>query len=213
MTKGPLELVIQVATMLDELGIPYALGGSMASSLIGEPRSTVDVDIAIKLDGGAGAALLERASAEFYVPIDPARGAVEPHSSFNLIDTAHGLKVDLFVLGDNLLDRMQIERRMNVTIASVADEIWVTSPEDQVLPKLDWYRNTGHESQRQWRDVIGTLRIHGDAMDRDYLNEIARQLDLGTLLDDATTAATMDRRSVASPTANDLPRPQWRGVQ
>jgi hypothetical protein len=50
MTKGPLELLSQVATMLDELGIPYALGGSMASSLIGEPRSTVDVDIAIKLE-------------------------------------------------------------------------------------------------------------------------------------------------------------------
>lgn len=38
MTKGPLELVSQVAEILDELGISYALGGSMASSLIGEPR-------------------------------------------------------------------------------------------------------------------------------------------------------------------------------
>jgi hypothetical protein len=64
MTKGPLEVVGQVAEMLDELGIAYALGGSMASSLVGEPRSTVDVDIAIALESEAGAALLERASAE-----------------------------------------------------------------------------------------------------------------------------------------------------
>ena len=56
MTKGPLDLVSQVATILDGLEIPYALGGSMASSLIGEPRSTVDVDIAIKLGEEAGAA-------------------------------------------------------------------------------------------------------------------------------------------------------------
>jgi hypothetical protein len=192
MTKGPLELVSQVAAILDELGIPYALGGSMASSLIGEPRSTVDVDIAIRLEHEAGAALLERASAEFYVPIDSARGAIQAHSSFNLVDTAHGLKVDLFVLGEGLLDRMQIERRMNVLIPGLADRIWVTSPEDQVLRKLDWYRSTGYESQRQWRDVIGILRIHGDAMDRDYLNEIARQLDLGALLDEAANAASMD---------------------
>lgn len=87
MTKGPLELVGQVVTILDELGIPYALGGSMASSLIGEPRSTVDVDIAIKLEHDAGAALLERASAEFYVPVDSARVAIQAHSSFNIIDT------------------------------------------------------------------------------------------------------------------------------
>jgi hypothetical protein len=192
MTKGPLELVSQVAAILDELGIPYALGGSMASSLIGEPRSTVDVDIAIRLEHEAGAALLERASAEFYVPIDSARGAIQAHSSFNLIDTAHGLKVDLFVLGEGLLDRMQIERRMHVLIPGLAHRIWVTSPEDQVLRKLDWYRSTGHESQRQWRDVIGILRIHGDAMDRDYLNEIARQLDLGALLEEAANAASMD---------------------
>ena len=112
MTKGPLELVIQVAAILDDLEILYALGGSMASSLIGEPRSTVDVDIAIKVQAGTEAALLERASADFYVPVDAARAAIRAHSSFNLVDTAHGLKVDIFVLGDGLLDRMQIERRM-----------------------------------------------------------------------------------------------------
>jgi hypothetical protein len=191
MTKGPLDLVGQVAAILDDLGILYALGGSMASSLIGEPRSTVDVDIAIRVDDGSEEALLERANAEFYVPVDAARAAIRAHSSFNLVDAAHGLKVDLFVLGDGLLDRMQIERRMNITIPGVADRIWVTSPEDQVLRKLDWYRSAG-ESERQWRDVLGILRIHGDVMDRSYLEETARQLDLGALLDDATNAANLE---------------------
>ena len=192
MTKGPLELVGQVAAILDELGISYALGGSMASSLIGEPRSTVDVDIAIKLEHEAGVALLDRVSAEFYVPIDSARMAIEAHSSFNLIDTAHGLKVDLFVLGEGLLDRMQIERRIKIMIPGVADGVWVTSPEDQVLRKLDWYRSSGHESERQWRDVVGILRVHGDAMDIGYLDETARELDLQSLLDEATHAANLD---------------------
>ena len=78
------------------------------------------------------------------------------------------------MLGDGLLDRMQIERRMNVTIPGLADRIWVTSPEDQVLRKLDWHRSTGHESERQWRDVVGILRIHGAVIDRIYLDETAR---------------------------------------
>jgi hypothetical protein len=192
MAKGPLDLVSQVVTILDDLGIPYALGGSLASSLIGEPRSTVDVDIAIKLEHQAGAALLERVNAEFYVPTQSARVAIDAHSSFNLIDTAHGLKVDLFVLGGGLLDRMQIERRITVTIPGVAGRIWVTSPEDQVLRKLDWYRSTGHESERQWRDVVGILRVHGDLMDRGYMSETARALNLGTLLDEATNAAASE---------------------
>jgi hypothetical protein len=192
MTKGPLELVGQVAAILDDLGVPYALGGSMASSLIGEPRSTVDVDIAIKLDNETGVALLDRVSAEFYVPIDSARVAIDAHSSFNLIDTAHGLKVDLFVLGEGLLDRMQISRRINVAIPGVAERVWVTSPEDQVLRKLDWYRSSGHQSDRQWRDVVGILRVHGDAMDVGYLDETARELDLRSLLDDAMQAADVD---------------------
>ena len=192
MTKGPRELVAQVAAILDELGIAYALGGSMASSLIGEPRSTVDVDIAIKLEHEAGAALLDRVSAEFYVPIDSARVAIEVHSSFNLIDTAHGLKVDLFVLGEGLLDRMQIERRIKITIPGVSDGLWVTSPEDQVLRKLDWYRSAGQQSERQWRDVVGILRVHGDAIDIVYLDETAQELDLQSLLDEATHAADLD---------------------
>lgn len=114
------------------------------------------------------------------------------HSSFNLIDTAHGLKVDPFVLGEGLLDRMQIERRIKITISGVADGLWVTSPEDQVLRKLDWYRSSGHESERQWRDVVGILRVHGDAMDIGYLDGTARELDLQSLLDEATHAANVD---------------------
>jgi hypothetical protein len=67
------------------------------------------------------------------VPIDSARAAIQARSSFNLIDTTHGLKVDLFVLGEGLLDRMQIARRMRITIPGVAGGIWVTSAVDQVL--------------------------------------------------------------------------------
>lgn len=194
MIEGPLALVGRVAAILDDLGIPYALGGSLASSMIGEPRSTVDVDIAIALEGRDGAALLERVNADFYVPIESARVAIQACSSFNLIDTTHGLKVDLFVLGQGLLDRMQIERRTAMTIPGVAHAIWVTAPEDQVLRKLDWYRISGYESDRQWRDVVGILRIHGDAMHLDYLRETARALDLEALLDDATNAARPPER-------------------
>lgn len=185
MTIGPLDLVLHMAQILDDLTIPYALGGSLASSLFGEPRSTVDVDLAIRLAPDQEAALLDRATAEFYVPIDAARAAIRTHSSFNLVDTDNGLKVDLFVLGDGLLDRMQIERRIQVIVPGAIEGVWVTSPEDQVLRKLDWYRSGGAISDRQWRDVVGILRNRADDLDLEYLTNTAREVGLADLLADA----------------------------
>ena len=188
MTEGPLGLLERVAAILDDLGIPYALGGSLASSFIGEPRSTVDIDVAIDVSPAVVDGLLDRVSAEFYVPRAAAASAVAARSSFNLVDTVHGLKADLFVLGDGLLDRRQIERRVFVTVPGIDRAIAVTSAEDQVLRKLDWYRKGDGVSERQWRDVLGILRVHGDAMDLEDLQAAAESLGLGALLAEARAA-------------------------
>jgi hypothetical protein len=185
MTSGPLGLVGTVAQLLDDLAIPYAVGGSLASSLVGEPRSTIDADIAIRVAEDREAELLERTSAVFYVPLASAREALRTHTSFNLVDTEHGLKVDLFVLGDGLLDRMQIARRFRVAVPGLAREIWITSPEDQVLRKLEWYRDGGGVSDRQWRDVVAILRTRAGALDDEYLTTTATAVGLDALLDEA----------------------------
>lgn len=125
--RGPFDLLCQVAELLDDIGVQYALGGSMASSLFGEPRTTVDVDVAIRVDDASGEALLERVDAAFSVSLEAARRAIAANSSFNLVDTASAIKVDLFV-GDGLLDRMQIERRVRVAVPGAENGIWVTSP-------------------------------------------------------------------------------------
>jgi hypothetical protein len=188
-TKGPFELVLEMAAIFDELAVPYALGGSMASSLLGEPRSTVDIDLAVRLDVASGEALLSRVGAAFYVPVESARDAIRAKSSFKLVDAGNALKVDLFVVGDGLLDRMQIERRIRVEVPGAPAGIWVTSPEDQVLRKLDWFRQSGSVSDRQWRDVVGILRVHGVTLDRSYLSESAAALHLSSEFDEACRQA------------------------
>jgi len=192
MAHGPLALVLRMAEVLDELGLRYALGGSMASSLLGEPRSTVDVDLAVQLDPASGEALLDRVDDAFYVPLDAARTAIRRQSSFNLVDTANALKVDIFVLGDGLLDRMQIERRVLVDVPGAPSGIWVTSPEDQVLRKLDWYRQGERVSDRQWRDVVGILRVHRGSLDDAHLAATAVALDLADDLEEARRQAASE---------------------
>ena len=76
MPGGPFELVVRMAATFDALRLPYALGGSLASSLVGEPRSTMDVDMAVRLDVASGEELLDRVSASFYVPMEAARTAI-----------------------------------------------------------------------------------------------------------------------------------------
>lgn len=187
--NDPIALALRVASILDSHDVAYALGGSLASTIFGEPRGTVDIDMAVRLEEGHLAGLLKVLEAEFYVPVEAARQAVELRTSFNLVDDS-GLKVDLFVLGDGLLDRLQLERRRRVAVRQEPPgHLWVTAPGDQVLRKLAWYRAGGHMSERQWRDVVGLLRIQQQALDIASLIQTASLAGLEELLAQALSDA------------------------
>lgn len=181
----PITLALRVAAILEHHDISYALGGSLASSMFGEPRGTIDIDMAIRLEQRQLDDLVDTLEVEFYVPLEAARNAVEQSMSFNLIDDA-GLKVDLFVLGNSPLDRLQLEHRRRIMVRDDPPRhLWVTAPAEQVLRKLEWYQAGGRTSERQWRDVIGILRMQGTKLDRAGLAKTAASLGLGALLDAA----------------------------
>jgi hypothetical protein len=183
MAEGPIDLALEVAAVLDRLGISYVLGGSLASSLVGEPRATVDIDLAIRLGAADVDRLLAELGAAFYVSEEAALAAVRRHASFNAVHLASVQKVDFFVLGDGLLDRRQLERRRRVVLVEEPrQELWVTSDEDQVLRKLDWFRAGAGVSDRQWRDVVGILAVQAEHIDRADLEAAAAELGLDELL-------------------------------
>jgi hypothetical protein len=181
--EGPIDLLIELAALLERLEIPYALGGSLASSLLGEPRTTVDIDLAVQLRAEAIAALVRELGSSFYVDEEAALDAVRRNASFNAVHLESVQKVDFFVLGDTLLDRRQVERRCRIVVSEdPRRELWVTSAEDQVLRKLDWYRAGDGISDRQWRDVVGILAVQADRLDWADLRTTAAELQLGDLL-------------------------------
>ena len=190
MTNTHFDLAVSLARLFEELGIPYVVGGSVASSLVGEPRSTVDIDIAVDMNEEALSAFVEGVRSSFYVPESDAERAVREHDSFNIIHNEGALKVDLFVLGSGTLDVNQMERRTSVELPTDPPALlWITSTEDQILRKLDWYRQGDNVSDRQWRDIIAILRINRTSLDNLYLDATAALVDLSGLLRQAQEEA------------------------
>jgi hypothetical protein len=184
--SDPIRVLLQVAELLDRIGTRYLLGGSLASSMLGEPRSTVDIDLAIVLRSADVPALVAGLGSEFDVDEGAMRNAVERRSSFNAIHQPTVLKVDFFVLGDAPFDRAQLEgRRLSPALEESGRRVFVSSPEDLILRKLDWYRRGGGVSDRQWRDVLGVLKVQGERLDLAHLRHWAALLAIADLLERA----------------------------
>lgn len=127
-------------------------------------------------------ALLERLGDDFYASEDAAREAVRRCSSFNLIDNASLVKIDVFVPPHGPMGVGQLDRARRVSAFPGIVALPVLGPEDVILQKLRWYRLGGEVSDRQWRDLVSVLRLLGDRADIGYLEEVAGGAGLADLL-------------------------------
>lgn len=185
-STDPIAITLLVIDELEALGVPYLLGGSLASSALGAARSTLDADIVADVREGHAERLAHALEGTFYLDVDAIRDAVRRRASFSLIHLESMFKVDVFVPRDSAFDRSQLARRVSQQIQINPERrIFIASPEDIVLAKLDWYRQGGGVSERQWNDVLGVLKVQAEDIDRAYLRKWASTLDLTDLLDRA----------------------------
>ncbi len=175
-----------VTRLFDRLGITWALGGSMASSIHGVPRATQDADVTVDTFSGREQQLIAGLGPAYYLSPDAVRDAHHRHTSFNIIHTLTGFKVDVFVCPPAGIARSALERRLAIPLPDAPDEpLQVITPEDVVLMKLDWYRLGNETSDRQWQDILGVLRTKAGSLDEGYLSDWAARLGVLDLLERA----------------------------
>jgi hypothetical protein len=97
----PVAVALHVSARLDTIGVAWVIGGSIASSVHGEPRSTLDVDMVVSLLTRHLKPLADALGRDYYVDVDAMRAAVEAATAFNAIHYASAIKVDFFVAGDD----------------------------------------------------------------------------------------------------------------
>jgi len=172
-----------VVAALQQCDVAYYVCGSVASGVFGEPRQTLDADIVAAMWGRHVAPLVSRLAGDYYVDEPMILRAIEHQSSFNLIHLATMVKVDIYVSWRSDFARSQFGLRVRANISTDTPlEIYLASAEDTILSKLDWYRQGGSVSDRQWRDVLGVLKVQAGTLDRAYLRDWAARLDLTDLL-------------------------------
>jgi hypothetical protein len=173
-----LQLVVQ---HLESAGISYMVSGSTALGFYGRPRMTRDIDIVIELRLDQVKPLDFLFSPEFNVDTEEIADAIKRQSIFNLVHEATVVKVDFIIRKSTEYRRVEFDRRREFLASG--QRVWVVAPEDLVLSKLVWAKDS--HSEFQLRDVRSMIELLPQ-MDRDHLSRWARELGVDALLREVT---------------------------
>jgi hypothetical protein len=190
-TMDLVDVALLAAGALDRTGLRYVIGGSLASSVSGEPRSSLDVDVMVEITEHDVPVLLANLGENFHAEAESFARAIRNRSSVQIFHLPTATKVDLFVMGATPLEPEQMDRRIKVDIPDrPGAQLYVYTAEDILLQKLRWYRLGQEVSDRQWRDVLAIIAVQADALDLTYLRRAASPLGLSDLLERALYEAS-----------------------
>ena len=182
-----IDVLTLVCDALDSVGIRYAVTGSVASSVHGEPITSFDVDICLTMTAADARRFDEVLPDRFYRNLEGMEQAATNRSMSNIIDTKTGLKVDLSTLPDEPYFRSVMVRRYQIAYEPGGRSFWTVTAEDIVLMKLLWRKDS--RSQKQWDNALSVVRVRANQLDVRYLREWADRLgiqgDLDALINEA----------------------------
>jgi hypothetical protein len=180
----------ELTAALKSLGIRFAVGGSLASSVHGVVRADFEIDLVAMIFPPQARLLAKALGPDWYA--DPAimEQALRERRAFNLIHIPSAMKFDIFPASTDFHDS-ELERATLTPLRIEGATLCpVATPEDALLAKLQWYRDGGEVSDRQWSDIGGII-IQNPNLDWEYVNNWAARLHVADLLARARAEAEL----------------------
>ncbi|MBL1173663.1 hypothetical protein [Pantanalinema sp. GBBB05] len=191
--QDPSEIARMLHSVFAALNLPYYITNGVCAIAYGDPRTTRDLDVVVEIEPSAIMALVSRLEAEgFYCPpgavsdIQSGRARVLSVTHMQLI-----LNADIVLNAHTDFDRAKMARRRLEAIGlDESEQFWLAAPEDIILAKLLWGQRS--QSEKQWRDVLGILKVQGNSLDFAYLTQWAARLNVTELVQRAIAAAGLE---------------------
>ena len=168
-----------VVENLQQAGIDYVICGSIAASFYGVERSTQDTDIIINPTEERLTNFLKLLGDAFYVSSDAALEALKRNTMFNIIDVENAWKADLIIRKKTDFHAEEFHRKRKEKL--LGKDLYILSPEDTILSKLEWAKNSS--SEQQLRDALCVATVQYESLDRDYLYKWAKELQVESSLE------------------------------
>lgn len=179
-----IEALMPVVSELDRLEVKYYICGSVASAFYGGSQLSANIDLVADLAPRHVAPLVQALEGQYYVDANMISDAIAQKSFFNVIHLKTSFKVDIFAAKTRPYDRAAMARIREDTFdeSPAILRVFLPSPEDVVLSKLEWFRLGDEVSERQWDDVLKVLKVGLHSLDRSYMEQWAADLGVADLL-------------------------------
>ena len=167
-----------VCHRLEQADVPYVLTGSFAANFYATPRMTRDIDIVIATFKSDVNKLFQLFQNDFYINMGSISTAIEHEGMFNIIHTDLALKIDFIIRKNSDYRNIEFQRRHRVQIGNAP--IWIVAPEDLIISKLFWAKES--LSEMQLNDVRNLL-VARKNLDKEYIHKWVQALELHDLYD------------------------------
>lgn len=169
-----LSLLERICQILTNLKIPYMLSGSVAMNFYADPRTTQDIDIVVEMYDYDVPSFIKMLDDKFYYFQEGIYEEIRRKGMFNIIDFETGYKVDFITMKKDLYEQVKFQNRRKTVYDNI--ELWIISPEDLIISKLQWIQTL--ESDKQKNDIVNLL--DNEQLDLDYIKNWCRTLKLKT---------------------------------
>ncbi len=164
--------------IFDDLDVPYALSGSLASSLYGFQRATLQIDFVAEIRQKHLPSFYSHLEDVYLFQREEIETALQQQTCFILVhlETLFKVKVTLAETG------RQMFYRVKITLAEGDRSISALSPEQMILQLLEAYKRSGGRSDDLWYDLLGIAKIQDTALDLPFLKRQAEAPGVTDLL-------------------------------